>query len=80
MFQNVLYGFILMLHYYCVTDKCLLHFQIQDRAGLGSYNIFSRFSDFRLCSLLLEVDLTPDIKKISLLVIHVFLVLASVKW
>lgn len=46
-----------------VTDKCLLHFQIQDHAGLDSYNIFSRFSDFKLCSLLLKVDLTPDTKK-----------------
>lgn len=69
-----------MLHNYCVTDKCFLHFQIQDHAVLGSYNFFSRFSDFRVHLLLLKVDLTPDTKKMSLPVIHVLLVLASVKW
>lgn len=34
----------------------------------------------RVHSLLLKIDLTPDTKKISLPVIHVLLVLASVKW
>lgn len=69
-----------MLHNYCVTDKFFRHFQIQDHAVLGSYNFFSSFSDFRVHLLLLKVDLTPDTKKISLPVIHVLLVLASVKW
>lgn len=67
-----------MLHNYCVTEKCLLHFQIPDHARVVT--ISSIDCDFRLHSLLLKVDLTPDTKKNALLVIHVLIVLASVTW
>lgn len=49
-FYNFLYGFILMLHNYCVSDKFFFLFQIQDHAWVVTISpVDSVISDCILC-------------------------------